>query len=299
MRHVLSALLVLVGLAAAAVYFSYFIVHQNQQALVLRFGDPRRILTEPGLNWKLPWVETVEFLDRRLLDIDTNPQTVLVAGNKQLVVDSFARYRITDALKFAQRLQDERNARNRLGVILDSSLRAVLGNATIQDVVRDKRAQLMDEIQRRVNDQAKDLGVEVVDVRIMRADLPAGISEAVYQRMKAERQQEAFQFRAEGEQQKRTIQADADRQVTIIKAEAQRTADQLRGDGEGERNRIFAEAFGKDPDFFAFYRSMQAYEQGLKSKDTRLLLSPDSEFFRYFNNPGASPPGQGSSSTRR
>ncbi|MCB1505613.1 MAG: protease modulator HflC [Hyphomicrobiaceae bacterium] len=284
MRTFIAGIFVLFGLGAAVLYFSAFIVHQNEQALVMQFGEFVRKEQTPGLKWKLPVVQQVVFFDKRILDIDTEPQTVTVADKKQLVVDSFARYRITDPLKFYQRLNDEANARQQLGVVLDSSLRLVLGSSTIEAVVRDDRSKLMDEIQRRVNDVAGDYGVDIVDVRIMRADLPQKIGDSVYERMKTERHQEAARFRAEGEEQLRRIKAEADRHVTIIRANAMRDAELLRGEGDAERNRIFAEAYGKDADFFAFYRSMQAYEQGLKSGDTRMVISPDSEFFRYFNN---------------
>jgi modulator of FtsH protease HflC len=287
MRYVLGFLLAVLALAAVGLYSSAFIVHQNQQAIVLRFGDPTARgapITKPGLHWKIPFVETVEFFNTRILDIDTDPQTVIVADKKQLVVDSFARYRIVDPLKYFQKLGNEQGARSRLGVVLDSSLRLVLGSATIEAVVRDKRGELMDEIQRRVNADAKEFGIEITDVRIMRADLPPAISESIYKRMQTERGQEASQFRGEGEEQSRRIKADADRQVTIIKAEATRDSEKVRGEGDAERNRIFAEAFTKNESFFEFYRTMQAYERGLKG-DTRMVLSPSSDFFRYFNNP--------------
>ncbi len=291
MRTLLAFLLAVLGIAAAAVYTSAFIVHQNEQALVVQFGNPKRVVTTPGLYWKLPFVETVEYLEKRMLDVDTvavsdsTPKPVIVSGKKQLIVDAFARYRIANPLLFAQRLRDERNARMQLAIGLDSALRLVLGSASLEDVVRDKREKLMEEIKRRVNEESKDLGVEIVDVRIKRADLPKTIESAIFNRMKSEREQEASQLRAQGEQTKRTIQADAERQVTIIKGEAQQKADTVRGEGDAERNRIFAEAFNRDPDFFAFYRSMQAYEQGLKSGDTRMVISPTSEFFKYFNDP--------------
>jgi membrane protease subunit HflC len=287
-----SILLFLLVTAGLAVYSSAYIVHQNEQALVLRLGDPtarKDPIQKPGLHWKWPVVETVEYFDKRILDIDTEPQTVIVADKKQLVVDSFARYRITDPLKYYQKLRNEQGARSRLGTVLDSSLRLVLGSATIEGVVRDKRAELMEEIQRRVNQDAKELGVEIVDVRIMRADLPKAISEAIYKRMQTERQQEASQFRAEGEEQLRRIKADADRQVTVLRAEATRDAEKIRGEGDAERNRIFAEAFGRDSEFFEFYRSMQAYERGLKAGETRMVITPDSEFFKYFNSDAGAP----------
>lgn len=295
MRSLLATLLVVLGLGGVALYLSAFIVHQNEQALVLQFGQFVRKEQDPGLKWKIPVLQQVVFFDKRILDIDNEPQTVTVADKKQLVVDSFARYRITDPLRFYQRLNNELNARQQLGIVLDSSLRLVLGSSSIEEVVRDDRQKLMEEIQQRVNTVAGDYGVEIVDVRIMRADLPQKIGDSVFERMKTERHQEAARFRAEGEEQLRRIKAEADRRVTIIRANAMRDAELLRGEGDAERNRIFADAYGKDADFFAFYRSMQAYEQGLKSGDTRMVISPDSEFFRYFNSAGGVPGGKAGS----
>jgi membrane protease subunit HflC len=293
MRTFFAAVLLLLGAAAAAAYASLFIVHQNQQAIVLRFGDPRNIITTPGLNWKIPGVETVEYFDKRILDLDTAPQEVTVSDQKRLVVDAFTRYRITQPLKFYQTVRSTQNVRSTLGPIVDSSMRRVLGNATFADVVRDKREDLMKRIARQVNEEGKEFGIEVVDVRIKRADLPRPNSQSVFARMKAEREREAAEFRAEGAAGANRIRATADREVTVLTAEATRKSELQRGEGDGERNRIFADAFGKDDDsrdFFAFYRSMQAYDSSMAAnKGTRMLLSPDSEFFRYFNNPLGQP----------
>jgi membrane protease subunit HflC len=285
LRALLAALAVIAGAIGAAAYFALFIVHVNEQAIVLEFGKPVRIISEPGLFWKIPVVQTVDYFDKRILDLDTAPQEVTASDQKRIVVDAFARYRITDPLLFYQTVRDERMVRSRLGPIVESALRRVLGGATFQDVVRDKREVLMKRIAQQVNEEGKEFGLEVVDVRIKRADLPEQNSKNIFDRMRAERQREAAEFRAEGAAQANRIRADADRQVTIVKAEATREGERLRGEGDAERNRIFAEAFGRDPDFFAFYRSMQAYEQGIKPTDTRMLLAPDSEFFRYFNSP--------------
>jgi modulator of FtsH protease HflC len=285
MRTAIAALLVILGIAAAAAYMSLFIVHQNQQAIVLQFGDLRRVIKNPGLNWKYPFIENVEFLDKRILDLDTQPQEVTASDQKRLMVDAFTRYKITDPLKFYQTVRGENRVRQTLGPIIDSSLRRVLGGSTFQDVVRDKREELMKRIAKTVNEEARDFGIEVVDVRIKRADLPEQNSKSVYDRMRAERQREAAEFRAEGAGAANRIKATADREVTVLKAEATRKGEGLRGDGDAERNKVFAQAFSQDPDFFAFYRSMQAYENGMKAGDTRMLLSPDSEFFRYFTNP--------------
>lgn len=291
MRAFLATVIILGGLAAVAVYASAFIVHQNEQALVLRFGEPKRVVQHPGLNWKLPLIDTVEIYDKRILDLDSQPQEVTASDQKRLVVDSFARYRIVDPLKFYQTLRYEDGVRSRLGPIVDSALRRVLGAATFQDVVRDKREALMKKIADQVNKEGEEFGLQVVDVRIKRADLPEQNSKSVFDRMRAERQREAAEFRAQGAAEANRIKATADREATVIRAEATRKGEQTRGEGDGERNRIYAEAYSRDPEFFEFYRSMQAYEQGLKSSDTRLLIAPDSDFFKYF----ADPSGKGSS----
>jgi modulator of FtsH protease HflC len=289
MRAFLAFLIILVGLAAVAVYASAFIVHQNEQALVLRFGEPKRVVKHPGLNWKLPLVDTVEIYDKRILDLDSQPQEITASDQKRLVVDSFARYKIVDPLKFYQTLRYEDGVRSRLGPIIESSLRRVLGAATFQDLVRDKREELMKRIAALVNQEGEEFGLQVVDVRIKRADLPEQNSKSVFDRMRAERQREAAEFRAQGAAEANRIKATADREATVIKAEATRKGEETRGEGDAERNHIYAEAYSRDPEFFAFYRSMQAYERGLKSGDTRLLISPDSDFFKYFADPNGGP----------
>ncbi len=285
MRAFLATVVVLLGLTALGVYFSLFIVHQNEQVLVLEFGKPTRVIQQPGLHWKIPVVETVDYFDKRILDMDSQPQEVTASDQKRLVVDAFTRYKIVDPLRFYQTVRDERMVRSRLGPIVESSIRRVLGASTFQELVRDKREDLMKRIAKLVNDEGKEFGLEVVDVRIKRADLPEQNSKSVYDRMRAERQREAAEFRAQGAAEANRIKATADREATVINAEATRKGEVLRGEGDAERNKIFAEAFGRDADFFGFYRSMQAYEAGMKSGDTRMLLSPDSVFFRYFNSP--------------
>jgi membrane protease subunit HflC len=283
-RTVLTFVLVLLGAAAVVAYLTVFTVEQTQQALVLEFGKPKRVIKDPGLKYKVPFIQNVEFFDKRILDVDTASQEVIALDKKRLVVDAFARYRITDPLLFFQSMRDQRIASARIGAILEASLRRVLGGASFSDVVRDKREGLMRTILSQVNQEAKPFGVEIVDVRIKRVDLPEANMQAIYRRMQAERQREAAEWRAEGEGASRRIRATADRQVTVIKADATGESERTRGDGDGERNRIFADAYNQDPDFFAFYRSMKAYEAALKAGDTRLLLSPNSEFFQYFNS---------------
>jgi membrane protease subunit HflC len=281
------AALIIVGLIIA--YGSLFTVYQTRQALVVRLGEPIRIVTQPGLHFKVPLIDSVIQIDNRILDLENPAQEVIASDQKRLVVDAFARYRIQDPLKFYQTVGSVERANSQLSILLNSALRRVLGEATLTHVVRDDRSQLMTRVRDQLNTEAQPLGISIVDVRIRRADLPEQNSQAVYQRMQTERQQEAAQIRAQGSQRAQETRAKADRDVTVLLADAQSRGEQLRGEGDGERNRIFAEAFGKDPDFFSFYRSMQAYEAGLKSNDTRMLLKPDSEFFRYFVDPSGKP----------
>ncbi|HEY7383726.1 MAG TPA: protease modulator HflC [Beijerinckiaceae bacterium] len=282
-----TGLLALVALAAIVVFASTFTVHQTQQALVLQFGAVRKVIKDAGLYFKIPLAETVHYIDKRVLDLDTPVQTVLSSDRQNLEVDAFARYRITDPLRFFQAVNNIPNANGRLTNLLNSALRNVLAGASTTDIIRTRRGDLMNLIQDIVNRQAQaqGLGVEIIDVRLTRVDLPAANSQAVFQRMQTERQREAADLRATGQQQAATIRAKADREATVIVAEATRKAEELRGQGDADKNRILAEAFGRDADFFAFYRSMQAYEAGLKPGDTRMVLSPTSDFFRYFTDP--------------
>jgi len=295
----LTVPLILLGGVALVAKITLFTVEQTQQALLLEFGQPKRVISDPGLHYKIPFIQNVEFLDKRILHIDTSSQEVIASDQKRLVVDAFARYRITDPLLFFQSVRDERIANSRLGAILEASLRRVLGGASFREVVRDKREGLMRTITSQVNQEAAELGVKIVDVRIKRVDLPEVNMQAIYRRMQTERQRQAAEFRAEGGGASTRIRGTADREVTVIKADATGESERIRGDGDAERNRIYAEAFNQDPDFFAFYRSMQAYDAALKSSDTRLLLSPDSEFFKYFNDAtgkageGSRGPGEG------
>ena len=284
-----GALAVLAVIVAIIAYGSLFTVYQTRLALVVRLGQPVRVVTEPGLNFKFPLIDNVIYVDKRILDLENPAQEVIASDQKRLVVDAFARYRINDALKFYQAVGTIEGANSRLSTLLNAALRRVLGESTLTHVVRDERAALMARVREQLDREAANFGITVVDVRIRRADLPEQNSQAVYQRMQTERQREAAEFRANGSQRKQEIQARADRDVTVLVAETQAKADTIRGEGDAERNRIFAEAFGKDPDFFAFYRSMQAYETGLGHKDTRMVLRPDSDFFRYFADPGGKP----------
>jgi modulator of FtsH protease HflC len=293
----IAAALVIVALIIA--YGAVFTVYQTRQAIVVRLGQPVDVITQPGLHFKYPLIDSVIHIDKRILDLENPAQEVIASDQKRLVVDAFARYKITDALLFYQTVSSIEGANSRLSTLLNSALRRVLGENTLTHVVRDERAALMAKVREQLEQEAQAFGIEIVDVRIRRADLPEQNSQAVYQRMQTERQREAAEFRAMGSQRAQEIRARADRDVTVLLAEAQAKGDAIRGEGDGERNRIFADAFNRDPDFFGFYRAMQAYEAGLRG-DTRLLLRPDSDFFRYFVDPsgkvrpggtaGATPP---------
>ena len=281
------AALIIVALIIA--YGIFFTVYQTRQALVVRLGQPVRIVSEPGLNYKVPLIDSVIYVDKRILDLENPAQEVIASDQKRLVVDAFARYRIKHPLLFYQSVGTVEGANSRLSTLLNSALRRVLGEATLTQVVRDQREQLMARVREQLDNEAQAFGISIVDVRIRRADLPEQNSQAVYQRMQTERQREAQEFRSQGTQRAQEIRARADRDVTVILAEAQSKGEQTRGEGDAERNRIYADAFGRDADFFAFYRAMQAYENGLRANDTRMLLKPDSDFFRFFNDPSGKP----------
>jgi membrane protease subunit HflC len=290
-----GAVAIILLLAAIVGYSTLFTVSQTRQALVVRLGQPVRVITDPGLNVKVPFVDSVIYIDKRLLNIESPAQEVIASSQdnsnpdagragERLVVDAFARYRIKDPLKFYQTI-GAAGADAQLSILLNSTLRGVLGAATLTDVVRNKREELMTRMRDQLDQKARDYGIQVVDVRIRRADLPEQNSQAVYQRMQTERQREAAEFRAQGSQKSQAIRAKADRDVTVLLAEATAQSEQVRGQGDAERNRIFADAFTRDPDFFGFYRSMQAYERSMQHGDTHFVLRPDSDFFRYFGDP--------------
>jgi membrane protease subunit HflC len=270
-----GVVLILVLVAIILGYSSLFTVYQTQQALVIRLGQPVRVVTEPGLNFKAPLIDSVIAIDKRILDLENSVQEVIASDQKRLVVDAFARYRIQEPLRFYQTVNTIQGANSQLSVLLNAAIRRVLGEATLTHVVRDDRALLMARVREQLDREARVYGIAVVDVRIRRADLPAQNSQAVYQRMQTERQREAAEFRAQGSQRSQEIRSKADHDVTVLVAEATSKSEQLRGEGDAERNRIFAGAFGTDPDFFAFYRSMQAYEAAMKHDDTRMVLQPD------------------------
>ena len=274
----------LIIILAAISFFSIFIVKETNQAIVLQFGDPKKIITSPGFQMKIPFIQNVVFLDRRILSLDPPPEEVIASDQKRLIVDAFARFKIIDPLKFYISVGNERVARSRLATIINSRLRNVLGKQSLATLLSEDRTKQMAIIQEGVNNEAEKFGIEIIDVRIKRADLPQANSEAIYRRMQTEREREAKEFRAKGAEMGVTITSTADKKVTVILAEAKKNSEIMKGEGDGQRNKIFADAFGRDPEFFAFYRAMQAYEKALIGGETSLILSPDSEFFKFFGN---------------
>ena len=276
-------IVIVLGIAA---FQSIFIVQEINQAIVLQFGDPKKIVTKSGLNFKLPFIQNVAYLDKRVLNLDNPPEEVIAADQKRLIVDAIARFKIIDPLKFYISVGNERVARQRLATIINSRIRGVLGKQDLATLLSKDRAKQMSIIQNDVNTEAKNFGIEIVDVRIKRADLPQANSEAIYARMQTERQREAKEFRAQGAEIATRITSTADKEVTVILANAKKKSEIMKGEGDGLRNKIFADAFGKDPQFFSFYRAMQSYEKALIGGDTSLILSPDSDFFKFFGKSG-------------
>jgi membrane protease subunit HflC len=292
---IVGVLLIVVGILATS---SFFIVDQTEQALVLQLGEVRRVVREPGLWVKRPFIENVIDYDKRVLDYEPPPEEVIVSDQKRLVADTYTRYRIADPLLFYQSVGSEEGVRARLSALVSGSLRRVLGNVTLSDVLSEKRAAIMRQIRDEVAEQAKAFGIDVVDVRLRHADLPEENSQAVYARMQSEREQQARQYRGEGAEAAQTVRANAERERTVILAEAQRDAQRVRGDGDAQAVRIYADAFGQDKEFFAFYRSLQAYRDALNGRDTSFVLSPEGNFFRFFNGwAGTLPPAASSSGT--
>ena len=280
-RALLTIIGVLVFVATIVTASAVFTVHQTQQALILQFGNPIRVIKNPGLHIKIPFIQNAEFYDSRILDLDPPAQEVILADQKRVNVDAFARYRILEPLEYRKRAQTDANFRSVFGQRLNAAIRAGIGKILLGDMLTEKRAEVMSVIAEQMKAFAPEFGVEVVDVRIGRTDLPDTTAQSVYNRMRSDRVAHAARLRAVGEEQKLRIQAEADRERTVIVAEAQRQAEILKGQGEGERNRILGSAFGKDPEFFDFYRSMEAYGEAL-GEGTTMVLSPDSEFFRFF-----------------
>jgi membrane protease subunit HflC len=285
-RKLLLPLGILAAIGAVLLWSALFTVHQTQQVIVLQFGDPKRVISEPGLNIKMPFIQDVNTYEKRILDLDPPVERILLADQKPLNVDSFARYVITDPLKFYQTVRVETQLRDRLGSIINSSLRSVLGNVNLASILSEERSDIMNRIQQQVNRESDRFGINIVDVRIGRTDLPQQVSEAVYSRMRSEREREAAEFRAQGQEEAQRIRASADREATVIRAEAQREADIIRGRGEAKRTSVLSQAFGQDENFFRFYRSMQAYEGAINQGETQnsylVLSTENNEFFRLF-----------------
>ena len=261
---------------------SLFIVQEINQAIVLQFGDPKKIISKAGLNFKLPFIQNVVFLDKRILNLDNAPQEVIASDQKRLIIDAITRFQITDPLKFYISVGNERVARSRLSTIINSRIRGVLGTQELATLLSTDRTKQMAIIQSDVNKEAKSFGIKIIDVRIKRADLPPANSDAIYKRMQTEREREAKEFRAEGAEIAQKIRSTADKDVTVLLANANKKSEIMKGEGDGQRNKIFASAFGRDPQFFGFYRAMQAYEKALIGGETSMVLSPDSEFFKFF-----------------
>ena len=279
-NFIIGAVIVLAGLIA---YGALFTVTETQQAIVMQFGEPKRVITEPGLAWKVPMLQNVQYYEKRVLNLDPPAENILLSDQKRLIVDVFARYRIHDPLLFFQTVRAEETARPRLSTIINDRLRQILGNSTLTSVLSEERTRILADLRESVDQDTRNFGIALVDVRIRRADLPDETRESVFDRMRSEREREAAEFRAQGFEQSERIKAAADREATVIRAEAQRQSEILRGQGEGRRTEILNNAYGQDPNFFNFYRSMQAYSASLGADSTYMVLSPDSEFFSFFN----------------
>lgn len=280
-RISLILIVILFGLG----YFTLFSVIEVKHAIILQFGDPKRIITSAGLNFKIPFIQNVVFIDNRILDIDAPAAEVIASDQKRLIVDAYVKFKIVNVLEFYKAFGNENVARSRVSAIVNSRIRGVLGEQPLSAVLSDDRSKLMRQITSLVEAEVNNYGIEIVDVRIKRADLPEANSQAIYRRMQTEREREAKEFRAQGAEIAQRIRSTADKEVTIIRAQAEKQSNIIRGQGDGIANKVFAEAFGKDPEFFAFYRAMQAYAESLNSSDTSMILSPESEFFKYFADP--------------
>lgn len=285
-RTVLTAIgivVVVLGILAASAVFT---VHQTQQALVVQFGEPRQVIREPGLHFKIPFIQEVKYFDARVLDFGPPAEEVIAADQKRLVVDTYARYKITDPLRFFQTVGTEMGVESRLGSILNSSLRRVVGSRSLASVLSDERSEMVQQIREGANQATREFGIDVIDVRIRRADLPEANAQAIFRRMQSEREREAREFRAQGAELAQRIRARAERERTVLVADAQRQSQTFRGEGDSEAIKIYADAFGRDAEFFAFYRAMEAYRNALGEDGTTVVLSPDSDFFRYFGSIG-------------
>ncbi len=283
-RNKLTILGIVVIVLGVLAFSAVFTVHQTKQVLVLQFGEPIKAIREPGLHFKLPFLQNVVEIERRILSFDPPAETVILSDQKRMIVDAFVRYKIDDPLKFYQTVRSERGVLSRLNGVVDSSLRQVLGNVSLLTVLSDERTKIMNDIKLGVNTVAQRFGIKIIDVRLRRADLPDQAAQAIYARMRSEREREAREKRAQGFEKAQQIRSSADRERTVLLAEAEKQSEITRGDGDKTAITVYADAFGHDPEFYAFYRSMQAYRKAFADDDTTMILSPDSEFFRYFGN---------------
>ena len=282
MASVRLATIVIFLVGVFVLYNSAFTVNQTQQALVLHLGEPKRTIQKPGLAFKMPFIQDVTYYEKRVLSlIAQDAQEVILSDQKRLMVDAYARYKITDPLLFYQTVRNEIGARGRLEAIIDSSVRRALGNETLASILTGQRNVITRSIGDEVNQSVVSLGLEIIDVRLRRADYPDATSQNIFNRMKSERTREAKEFRATGEEEAQKIRSAAEKTRTVIISEAQQTAQETKGAGDSKAIRVYAESFGQDAEFFAFYRSMEAYRKSFGEKDTSMVLSPDSSFFRY------------------
>jgi membrane protease subunit HflC len=275
---------ILIGLAVASVIFfgSIFTIDQRQQVLILQFGEPIRTIDTPGIKFKIPLIQDAVFFDKRIIDLTLSEQEVIASDQKRLIINAFAKYQIIDPLKFYTTVRTYQGLSSKLSGILDSSLRQIIGEVTLSELLTENRSDIMHQIKDALSQYSEIFGIKIIDVRIMRADLPKENSDAIYARMQTEREKEAREIRANGAEEAQKIKAEADKQKVIILAEAKKEADLTRGNGEAEAAKIYAASFGRDPEFADFYRSMSAYKNALQSEKTKMVISPDSEFFKYF-----------------
>lgn len=277
-------ILIIASLTLFLMSNTIFTVDQTQQVLVLQFGEPKRIIDNPGIKFKVPFLQNTVFFDKRMIDLSIAEQEVIASDQKRLIINAFTKYKITDPLKFYTTVRNFYGLENKLSAILDSSLRQVIGEVTLNELLTNNRSDIMSNIRDIVSKESEIFGVKIIDVRIMRADLPKENSDAIFARMQTEREKEAREIRANGAEEAQKIRAEADKQKTIILAEAKKKSNLTRGNGEGQSNKIYADAYGKDPEFADFYRSMSAYKTSIKSENTKMIVSPEGEFFKYFDN---------------
>lgn len=284
MNNKIKQILIFSTISLILLASSIFTLDQRQQALILQFGEPIRVIKTPGIKFKMPFLQNAVIFDKRIIDLGISEQEVIASDQKRLIINAFAKYQIIDPLKFYTTVATQQGLANKLSGIIDSSLRQVIGEASLIELLTENRTDIMADIKEAVSKSSEIFGIKIVDVRIMRADLPQENSDAIFARMQTEREKEAREIRAKGAEEADRIRAEADKQRTIILAEAKKTADLTRGEGDATSIKIYADSYGKDPEFAEFYRSMSAYRESLKNDKTKMVISPDNEFFRYMNN---------------